>query len=116
MKYYDARIIEGCCVFSYTVDGPSSQTEKTAEPVSHKKTAEKEKRADGFFKKLLLPFFFLLLAPFAIVADAVWFAVKKLADAFRLVVKECMRGREIAACILTAISSTAIIPLLFLFF
>jgi hypothetical protein len=50
------------------------------------------------------------------VADAVWFAVKKLADAFRLVVKECMRGREIAACILTAISSTAIIPLLFLFF
>ena len=42
MKYYDARIIEGCCVFSYTVDTPESETEKNIP--AQKKSNEKQKQ------------------------------------------------------------------------
>lgn len=106
MKYYDARIIEGCCVFSYTVEPPVH---------AEKASAEKRKNKSSFLKKMLLPFFFLLLAPFALAFDMVCVGVKKLASAFRFIVRECSQARELAACILVAISSTAIIPLVWIF-
>ena len=45
MKYYDARIIEGCCVFSYTVEPPVH---------AEKASAEKRKNKSSFLKKMLL--------------------------------------------------------------
>lgn len=114
MKYYDARIIEGCCVFSYTVEPPAHNEKNTKAPA--KKSDEIRKNTSGgFWKKMLLQFFFLLLAPVALVIDAVWFGLKKLAAVCRRLALECARARELAACILVAISSTAIIPLVCLF-
>ena len=116
MKYYDARIIEGCCVFSYTVECPSHpamQQEKCKETA---KKSEKKKRAahTPFWKKALLGILFLLLAPLAFAADMVCLGFKKLSCIFRLAVTGCTQNRELATCILTALSSTAVIPILIL--
>ena len=116
MKYYDARIIEGCCVFSYAVEPPSHPAEENGRAVSSKqKETKKKKRALGaFWKKTALSILFLLLAPFAFAADMICLGTRKLADAFRTVVTECSHNKELAACILTALSSTAVIPFVLL--
>ncbi|MBQ8496773.1 MAG: hypothetical protein IJ489_04865 [Clostridia bacterium] len=111
MKYYDARIIEGCCVFSYNVEGP--QNAKT--PKKRKRSAEKTKKQDSSWQKIFLRFFLFLFAPFAFAFDLTVTGAKKLASVFRPIARECARARELTACILAAISSTALIPLIFLF-
>ncbi len=108
MKYYDARMIEGCCVFSYAVECPSAKDTK------HRKNNER-KMKNASFKKALLRFFFLLLAPFSFAVNATAKGFRTLAKTFRSCALICSRAREITACVLVAISSTALIPLIFLF-
>ena len=111
MKYYDARIIEGCCVFSYNVEGPQNvQT-----PKKQKKSAGKTKKQDDSRKKTLLHLFLLLFSPFAFALELMMTGFRKLISVFRPITRECARARELTACILAAISSTALIPLILLF-
>lgn len=115
MKYYDARIIEGCFVFSYTVECPSPRSVEQNEKNGHKeKKSEKKKRAARtfFWKKAFFSILFLLLAPLAFVADMICFGFKKISEICRMAVTGCAQNREIATCILTALSSSAVIPLL----
>ncbi len=114
MKYYDARIIEGCCVFSYTVDAPVVETEKSQS--ADKKTPQKNKRTPSpFWKKFFLPFLFLLVAPFALLIDGFCLLAEKASALFACVCRKYKGAFEVAACILVAVSATALIPLVFLF-
>ena len=113
MKYYDARIIEGCCVFSYTVETPAAQTEKNIP--SQKKIPQKQKQnQNSFWKKIFFPLFFLCLAPFALLIDAVCLIGRKTVSLFRCVLGECASAGEPAACIIVAVSSSVLIPLVLL--
>ena len=116
MKYYDARIIEGCCVFSYAVECPSRPVEQSGKSENAAKKAEKKKRAarTSFRKKAIFSILFLLLAPLAFVADMICFGFKKISAICRMAVTGCTQNREIATCILTALSSSAVIPILLL--
>ena len=114
MKYYDARIIEGCCVFSYTVDTPESETEKNI-PAQKKSNEKPKQQKNCFWKKFFLPFLLLLAAPFALLADGICLIVKKSVALFRRVYRECEGSFEVVTCILVAVSATALIPLVFLF-
>ena len=114
MKYYDARMIEGCCVFSYTVDAPVTETEKNHN--TDKKSTKKTKQTKNpFWKKFFLPFLFLLVAPFALLIDGVCFLFDKLIRLFTSVFRKYDGAFEVVACILVAVSATALIPLVFLF-
>ena len=114
MKYYDARIIEGCCVFSYTVDTPAGETEKNLPP--KKKMPEKQKRTQvSFLKKWFLPFLILLMTPFALLGDAICLIAKKTASLCRGICRKYESAFEVMTCILVAVSATALIPLVFLF-
>ena len=62
MKYYDARIIENCCVFSYEVQTPDHSPKK----------GDKRKKSSGItWKKALIRFLLFLLLPFAWIIDSV---------------------------------------------
>ena len=114
MKYYDARVIEGCCVFSYTVDTPDAQTEKNSP--AKKGTPEKQKQSQNrFWKKFLLPLLLLLASPFALLADGICLIAKKSVSLFRSIYRTYEGSFEVVTCIFVAICATALIPLVFLF-
>ena len=71
MNYYDARIIEGCCVFSYEVKTPDRS----------RKNKTKRKKASAAWKKAFLRFFLFLLLPFAFVIDSVVMTAQKILNA-----------------------------------
>ena len=103
MKYYDARIIEGCCVFSYEVKTPEH---------SPKKIEKRKKPSGSAWKKALVRFLLFLLLPFALIIDSVVWAVQKIASKIRSFMKSYIRGYVFVTCILSSVSLTALIPLL----
>ena len=109
MKYYDARIIEGCCVFSYEVKTPDRSNKKGGK----RKTSEQTNSA---WKKALLRFILLLCLPFTLLWNFAQSTVIHISKGLRKLFKECSRCREITVCILSSISATALIPLAFLLF
>ena len=108
MKYYDARIIEGCCVFSYEVKTPDR---------SHQKGGKrKNAQQAAAWKKALLRFILLLCLPFTFLWDCAKQLVIGISRFVHKFFKECSRCRELALCIISSISATALIPLaLFIF-
>ncbi len=109
MKYYDARIIEGCCVFSYEVKTPDRSNKKGGK----RKTAEQIASA---WKKAFLRVVLLLCLPFALLWNFALSLVAKISCGLRKLFKECSRCREITVCILSSVSATALIPLALLIF
>ena len=107
MKYYDARIIQGCCVFSYEVKTPDSSSTKGKK----KKTAEHNSFS---WKKFFLRLFFLFLLPFASQSQDIEHHAPMLSRRTHNEFKEFFRCRELTACILSAVSATALIPLAFI--
>lgn len=105
MKYYDARIIEGCCVFSYEVKTPDR---------SSKNGAKRKKRPLAAWTRAMLRFFFLLILPFAVLGDVIAQGVRSISAGIRSHYRQCIYGREAFACILTSLSTTALIPLVLL--
>lgn len=104
MNYYDARIIEGCCVFSYEVKMPNHTVKKS----------RKRKSADQIalsWKKAFLRFIILFFLPFAFLAERTERFVTVFSRRLHKCFRECFRCRELTACILSAISATALIPL-----
>ena len=107
MKYYDARIIEGCCVFSYEVKTPDHSAKKGG----------KRKKADknASWKKALLRFIFLLLFPFAFLSECAYKLVTEVPCRLHKCLHECwhkcFRYQELTACILSAVSASVLIPL-----
>lgn len=103
MKCYDARIIEGCCVFSYEVKTPDRSVKKGG----------KRKKADknASWKKALLRFILLLLLPFTFLLDCAETLFIEAPRRLRKCFRECFRCRELTACILSAVSASALIPL-----
>ena len=97
MEHYDYRVIDGCGVYSYTVEAPASHTRAVRE--SAPKPARKSKNArravkkvvaadrESQMKKWLLSLLFVLLSPFALFGDALVavfrFATQKLYGLFR---------------------------------
>ncbi|MBQ2988316.1 MAG: hypothetical protein IKM00_09520 [Clostridia bacterium] len=103
MKYYDARIIEGCCVFSYEVKTPNRSS----------KNGEKRKRSSASaLKKALLRFFLFLLIPFAFVIDSVVWVVQKVTEKVRAFLNGYIRGYVFVTCLISSVSLTALVPLL----
>ena len=82
MECYDARIIEGCCVYSYTVEGPSRTVsgKEAVVPAAKKKAPRKRAARVNVWKKMMFGILFLLLVPFAVVIDSLCFALKKTAE------------------------------------
>ena len=104
MKYYDARIIEGCCVFSYDVKTPDHSSKK----------AEKRKNTSVCaWKKALLRFLLFLLLPFAFVIDHVVMGVQKIYRKIRVFLGSYIRGYVFVTGVISAASITALIPILF---
>lgn len=103
MKYYDARIIEGCCVFSYEVKTPDRSAKKGG----------KRKKADknASWKKALLRFILLLLLPFAFLSECAEKLITEVPCRLHKCLRECFRCKELTACILSAVSASALIPL-----
>ena len=103
MKYYDARIIEGCCVFSYEVKTPDRSAKKGG----------KRKKADknASWKKALLRFIFLLLFPFAFLSECAYKLVAEVPARLYKCWRKCFRYQELTACILSAVSASVLIPL-----
>ena len=104
MKYYDARIIEGCCVFSYEVKTPDRSAKK----------GKKRKHAQHMsfsWKKAFFRFVLLLLLPFAFLAKCAERIVSPFFRRLHKCFKECFHCRELTACILCAVSATVLIPL-----
>ena len=103
MKYYDARIIEGCCVFSYEVQTPDRSSKK----------GEKRKRSSAFaWKKSFLRFLLFLLLPFAFIIDSVVWGVQTVCNKIRLFLKSYIRGYVFVTGIISSVSLTALVPLL----
>ena len=109
MKYYDARIIEGCCVFSYEVKTPDRSNKKGGKRKSAGQT-------NAAWKKALLRLILLLCSPFTFLWNCVQTLVSKISNSLRQLFKECSSCREITVCILSSISATVLIPLAFLIF
>ena len=84
MEHYDLRIIEDCLVFSYTVECPNypKKTEALPKKKMPSRNARKKIARTQRMKKWLLHLLLLVLAPFAIVLDAVGkvvcFSAKKM--------------------------------------
>lgn len=103
MKYYDARIIEDCHVFSYEVKTPDRSSRKS----------EKRKKSSGStWKKALVRFLLFLLLPFALIIDAVVWPVQKVAGKIRLFLRSYTRGYVFITCVISSMSLTALVPLL----
>ena len=109
MKYYDARIIEGCCVFSYEVKTPDRNNQQGGK-------RKKAEQTNSAWKKSLLRVILLLCLPFTWFWNFAQSLVTKISSGFRKLFQECSRCREITVCILSSISATALIPLAFLIF
>ena len=102
MNYYDARIIEGCCVFSYEVKTPDRS----------RKNKPKRKKSSAFaWRKAFLRFFLFLLLPFAFVIDSVVMAAQKIFRKCRSFLNCYVRGYVFVTGIISSISVTALIPL-----
>ena len=107
MKYYDARIIENCCVFSYEVQTPDHSFKKE----------EKRKKSSGIvWKKALLRFLLFLLLPFAWIVDSVVLITKKAANKLNSLLKMPVRGCVFVTYILSSVSLTALVSLLLALF
>ena len=104
MKYYDARIIEGCCVFSYDVKVPDH---------SSKKTEKRNPTSVCAWKKEMLRFLLFLLLPFAFVIDHVVMGVQKIYHKIRVFLGSYIRGYVFVTGVISAASITALIPILF---
>lgn len=97
MEHYDYRVIDGCGVYSYTVEAPAAHAHTAR--ASEQKSVRAPKRArravkkavaagrEGQMKKWLLSLLFILLSPFALLGDALVavfrFATQKLYGLFR---------------------------------
>lgn len=103
MNYYDARIIEGCCVFSYEVKTPDRAA---------KKSAKRKTPSLGAWKKAMLRFLLLMLLPFAFVIDSVVTGVRKIVCKVRSFLRGYIRGYVFVTCLVSSVSVTAVIPLL----
>lgn len=107
MKYYDARIIENCCVFSYEVQIPDRSPKK----------GEKRKKASGIvWKKALLRILLLLLLPFAWVIDSVVLIAKKAFRKLNSFLRNPVRKYVFVTYILSSVSLTALVSLLLTIF
>ena len=104
MKYYDARIIQGCCVFSYEVKTPDSSSKKGRKKKNVERTAFS-------LKKFFLRLFFLFLLPIISYGKYNRHRFSALPRRARNEFEKFFRCRELTACILSAISATALIPL-----
>ncbi len=103
MKYYDARIIEGCHVFSYEVKTPERPSRKS----------EKRKKSSGAaWKKALLRFLLFLLIPFALIIDAVVWSVRKVVCKIHAFLQSYIRGYVFVTCLFASVSLTALVPFL----
>lgn len=72
MEYYDFQMIEGCKVYSYTVEGPTHPRKKKR--AKHAALPQKS----GASKKRLLTVLLLLLSPAAFLLDTLYAAVTYL--------------------------------------
>lgn len=107
MKYYDARIIENCCVFSYEVQMPNHSPKK----------GDKRKKSSGIaWKKALLRFLLFLLLPFAWIIDSVILITKKAFCKLHSLLKRPLRGYVFVTYILSSVSLTALVSLLLTLF
>ena len=107
MKYYDARIIENCCVFSYEVQIPDHSPKK----------GEKRKKPSGItWKKALLRFLLFLLLPFAWMIDSVVLIAKKVFHKLNSFLSSPVRGYVFVTYILSSVSLTALVSLLLVLF
>ena len=107
MKYYDARIIENCCVFSYEVQTPEHSPKK----------GEKRKKSSGTaWKKALLRFLLFLLLPFAWIIDSVVLIAKKVFHKLNSFLKNPVRRYVFVTYILSSVSLTALVSLLLTIF
>jgi len=102
MKYYDARIIEGCCVFSYEVKMPQ-RLPKNGE--------KKKKRSSHAWRKAMLRFLLLLLMPLAALGDGAEKCARALSRQCRALADCCAGCRGICVCVVSSVSTTALIPL-----
>jgi hypothetical protein len=103
MNYYDARIIEGCRVFSYEVKTPDHAA---------KKSVQRKNSSIGAWKKAILRFLLLMLLPFAFVIDSVVMGVRKILGHIRSFLSGYIRGYVFVTCLVSPVSVTALIPLL----
>ena len=103
MKCYDARMIEGCCVFSYEVKLPER---------SDRKQAKKKRSASLTWKKIMLHFLFFLLYPFAFLIDSAVTGIQKICRKCQCFFKGYVSGYVLVTCILSSSCATATIPLL----
>ena len=73
MEHYDLRIIEDCLVFSYAVECPNDYKKAQCPPkrISRSRSAEKRKTHAQKMKQFWLHVLLVVLAPFAILLDAV---------------------------------------------
>ncbi len=73
MEHYDLRIIEDCLVFSYEVECPnySKKTQCPPKRIFRSRSAEKRKTHAQKMKNFWLHVLLIVLAPFAILLDAV---------------------------------------------
>ena len=103
MKYYDARIIENCCVFSYEVQTPERSPKK----------AEKRKKSSGVtWKKALLRFLLFLLLPFAWIIDSVVLVTKRVFRKLNSLLKNPARKYVFVTYIISSVSLSALVSLL----
>lgn len=74
MEHYDLRVIEDCLVFSYEVELPSYPQTSEAVCGSERKSSSRRERQRAKraarVKKLFLRLLLIVLAPFALLADA----------------------------------------------
>lgn len=103
MKCYDARMIEGCCVFSYEVKMPERPD---------KKGERRKKSASLTWKKIMLHFLFFLLYPFAFLIDSVVTVARKIFRKCHSFFSGYVSGYVLATCILSSACATATIPLM----
>ena len=79
MEHYDLRVIEDCLVFSYEVECPHYPKEVPAVCTPKQKPSSRRERKKAKqmakIKRLFLRMLLVMLAPFAILADAVMAAV-----------------------------------------
>ena len=107
MKYYDARIIENCCVFSYEVQTPDHSPKK----------GDKRKKSSGItWKKALIRFLLFLLLPFAWIIDSVVMIAKKVFHTLNSFFRGPVRGYVFVTYILSSVSLTALVSLLLTIF
>ncbi len=112
MECYDARIIEGCCVYSYTVEGPSRPVSQKAMQVKAPKKIVHKKKVSRVnpWKRAILGVLFLLLVPFAFAIDMACLAVKKAALA--VCAATAVRPVRRTACALTCVSLICAVTLI----